>query len=113
MEIEVFSFTKIPSLPRVVAAATIRLSDDEGESVTIEDVRILSNNRGQKYVVMPQYRMRLDSGEWDRWQPCVSLPTALHQRVQSAVLQAYQEYLREEETEHMRWLAAHSAEVRQ
>lgn len=111
MRIEVMEFRKVPSLPRVLARCTVRLLDDDGDSITLRDVRILSNNSGVKFITLPQYRDRLDDGRWDRWETSVILPPALQHRVQVAVLLAYQEYLREEESDRVRWLAAHSADA--
>lgn len=111
MEIEVMELRTVPSLPRVLIRATVRLTDDGGDSVTLRDVRVLSTNNGVKFITLSQYRDRLPDGRWDVWEASVVLPPALQHRVLVAVLTAYQEYLREQETERVKWLAAHAAEV--
>jgi len=77
--------------PHRLADAVIQLSDSEGESITISDVRILQNRQGQAWMAMPS-RSVSTGGRSFSYLPQVEVNKALLRRIEEAVLNAYEQW---------------------
>jgi DNA-binding cell septation regulator SpoVG len=96
MNIKVLGFS--PSLkPSVLATARIELTV-EGESITIDDARVLRNKQGQLWLAMPSYSVPMNGGRGYDYLPAVILSTALKRAIEDAVLQGFEEWEREQTT---------------
>lgn len=80
----------------VLASAAIELSDGNGATVLIEDLRVLRNKQGSLWVAMPSYSVPL-GGKGYEYRPTVILSRALQREVEDRVLSAYEEWARQQQ----------------
>lgn len=73
--------------PSFLANAKVQLSDDEGNSVTITDFRILKNKQSELWVAVPNYT--IPDGKGWIYEPTVILSRKLQFDISEAVLAAY------------------------
>lgn len=77
----------------ILAHATIELTDGDGDSITIDDLRLLRNRQGQLWVAMPSYSVQEPSaaGRSFTYIPTVVLSRELQRRIEDSVLEAFEE----------------------
>jgi DNA-binding cell septation regulator SpoVG len=73
--------------PSFLANAKITLSDDEGNSVTITDFRVLANKQSELWVAVPNYT--IPDGKGWVYEPTIILSRKLQFEISEAVLAAY------------------------
>ena len=88
MQIKVLSFSHSPK-PSVLATARIELTV-EGDSITVDDARVLRNKQGQLWLAMPSYSVPSSNGRSYDYLPAVILSTKLKRDVEDAVLPAFE-----------------------
>jgi DNA-binding cell septation regulator SpoVG len=74
-----------------LADAAIALTDSEGDSVAISDIRILQNRQGQIGVAMPS-RSVSTGGRSFSYLPQVEASKQLLKKIEEAVLTAYEQW---------------------
>jgi hypothetical protein len=92
MEIKVLGF-RPTNKPAVLASVRIELVTETGDSITIDDARVLRNRNQQLWLAMPAYSLPT-SGGYD-YLPAVTLSTSLKRAVEDAVLPAFERWERE------------------
>jgi hypothetical protein len=96
MTVKVLSFSP-SSKPAVLASVRIELSvEGTGDSITIDDARVLRNKHGQLWLAMPSYSVPAYGGRGYDYLPAVILSTALKRAVEDAVLPAFEAWEREQ-----------------
>jgi DNA-binding cell septation regulator SpoVG len=89
MQVKVLGISR-SSKPRVLASVRLEISvDGAGESVIVDDARVLRNKQGQLWVAMPSYSVQMGGGRYD-YQPAVTLSMGLKRAAEDAVLPAYE-----------------------
>ena len=73
----------------VLAAATVELSDTDGCSVTVADMRVLENKLGQRWVALPSFAVSRGGRDF-QYLPTVELSHALMREVSERVLAAFE-----------------------
>jgi hypothetical protein len=73
----------------VLAAATVELTDSDGCSVAIADVRVLENKLGQRWVALPSFAVSKGGRDF-QYLPTVELSQALMREVSERVLAAFE-----------------------
>jgi len=73
----------------VLAAATVELSDSDGCTVTVADVRVLENKLGQRWVALPSFAVSKGGRDF-QYLPTVELSQALMREVSERVLLAFE-----------------------
>jgi len=76
--------------PNFLANAKVTLSDDEGNSITVTDLRLLKNKSYETWVALPNYAVP-DGKSWT-YEPTVILCRKLQLEVFDAVLAAYDKW---------------------
>jgi hypothetical protein len=76
MEIRVLSFSR-SNKPAVLASVRIELVTGTGDSITIDDARILKNRNGQLWLAMPSYSTPTSGGRGYDYAPALVFSTAL------------------------------------
>lgn len=74
----------------VLAAATVELSDTEGNGITVADIRVLENKLGQRWVALPSFAVSKGGRDF-QYLPTVELSQALMREVSERVLAAFEE----------------------
>ena len=77
--------------PSFLANAKVTLNDDEGNSITITDYRVLSNKQSELWVASPNYTIP-DGKAW-RYEPTIILSRKLQFDVSEVVLAAYAKWV--------------------
>jgi DNA-binding cell septation regulator SpoVG len=77
--------------PHRLADAIVELSDGNGDSLVISDVRILQNKQGQQWVAMPS-RSVSDGGRSFQYVPQIELNKQINRKVEDTVLAAFEEW---------------------
>jgi DNA-binding cell septation regulator SpoVG len=98
MVVKVLSFSR-SNKPAVLASVRIELADDSGDSITIDDARVLRNKLGLLWLAMPSYSVPMTGGRGYDYLPAVILGTALRRAVEDAVLPAFEAWEREQVTQ--------------
>ena len=88
MQVTVRSVTQSPK-ESVLASAAVELSDGNGVSIQVEDLRVLRNKQGSLWVAMPSYSIPL-GGKGYEYRPTVILSRVLQREVEDKVLSAYE-----------------------
>jgi len=91
MQIKVLAFSRSVK-PAVLATVRIELATDSGETVTIDDARVLRNKHGQLWLAMPSYSVPGNGGRSYDYLPAVILSTKLKRDVEDAVLPAFEKW---------------------
>ena len=94
MQIKVLSFSRSLK-PSVLATARIELTA-EGDSITIDDARVLRNKHGQLWLAMPSYSVPMNGGRGFDYLPAVIFDTGLKRAVEDVVLPAFEAWEREQ-----------------
>jgi DNA-binding cell septation regulator SpoVG len=89
------------SKPHRLADASIELSDVDGDSVVISDIRILENKQGQVWVAMPS-RSVSEAGRSFQYIPQIEPSRQLHRKIEDAVLAAFEDWKRSQSTSEVR-----------
>ena len=96
MLVKVLSFSR-SSKPAVLASVRIELAvEGAGDSIIIDDARVLRNRHGQLWLAMPSYSVPSSNGRSYDYLPAVILSTALKRAVEDAVLPAFEAWEREQ-----------------
>jgi hypothetical protein len=92
MQVRVLGFSHSPK-PSILASVRIELvSEAGGDSITIDDARVLRNKHGQLWLAMPAYSVPVAGGQGYDYLPAVILSTTLMRAVQDAVLPAFEQW---------------------
>ena len=92
MLVKVLSFSR-SSKPAVLASVRIELAvEGTGDSIIIDDARVLRNKHGQLWLAMPSYSVPSANGRSYDYLPAVILSTKLKRDVEDAVLPAFEEW---------------------
>jgi hypothetical protein len=91
MQIKVLTFSR-SAKPAVLASVRIELVTDNGDSITIDDARVLRNKHGQLWLAMPSYSVPMTGGRGYDYLPAIILGTALKRAVEDVVLPAFQQW---------------------
>ncbi len=83
-----------PRKPSCLAEASVRIALDDGESVVVNDLRIIRNRAGVVWVALPTFSVKEGNGY--RYEPTVELGRALKRAVEDAVLPAFEKWQREQ-----------------
>jgi DNA-binding cell septation regulator SpoVG len=75
--------------PHRLADASIELTDCDGDSLVVSDLRILQNRQGQVWVAMPS-RSVSDSGRSFQYFPQIEPSRQLQRKIEDAVLAAFE-----------------------
>lgn len=76
--------------PHRLADAAVELTDSDGDSLVISDLRILENRQGQTWVAMPS--RSVGDGRAFRYVPLIELSRQLQRRIEDSVLAAFDEW---------------------
>ncbi len=95
MHVKVLAFSRSPK-PAVLASVRFELAADTGDSIVIDDARVLRNKHGQLWLAMPSYSVPASNGRSYDYLPAVILSTKLKRDVEDAVLPAFEEWEREQ-----------------
>ena len=71
----------------VLAAATVELTDSDGCSITVADVRVLENKLGQRWVALPSFSVPRGGRDF-QYLPTVELSLELMRELSELVLAA-------------------------
>jgi len=74
----------------VLASAIVELSDSDGYSVTVADVRVLENKLGQRWVALPSFSVPRGGRDF-QYLPTVELSPQLMRDVSERVLTAFEQ----------------------
>ena len=88
MEIRVLSLSP-SSKPAVLASVKFELITENGDSITVDDSRVLKNRNGQLWLAMPAYSTPTNGGRGYDYLPAVLLSTGLRRAVEDAVFEAW------------------------
>src|SRR5215472_4217544 len=94
MDIKIVAFSR-SAKPAVLATVRIELTTDSGDSITVDDARVLRNRHGQLWVAMPCYSIAATGGRGYDYLPAIILSTSLKRAVEDAVLPAFEQWERE------------------
>jgi DNA-binding cell septation regulator SpoVG len=92
MNIKVLSIKPSGKAHRL-ADASIELTDSNGDSLVVSDLRILENRQGQFWVGMPS-RSVSEGGRSFQYIPQVEPSRLLQRKIEDAVLTAFEEWKR-------------------
>ena len=95
MQVNVLGFSRSLK-PAVLASVRVELAADTGDSVIIDDARVLRNKHGQLWLAMPSYSVPANGGRSYDYLPAVILSTQLKRQVEDAVLPAFEAWEREQ-----------------
>lgn len=90
MNIKVKSI-QVSTKPHRLAEANIELTDSDGDSLIISDIRILQNKQGQVWVAMPSRSVN-ESGRSFQYFPQVESNKQLQRKIEDAVLASFEEW---------------------
>ena len=77
--------------PHRLADASVELTDRDGDSLVVSDLRILQNKQGQIWVAMPS-RSVSDSGRSFQYVPQIEPSRQLQRKIEDAVLAAFEDW---------------------
>src|SRR5260370_39430074 len=96
MKVTVLSISRC-NKPAVLASVRIELAiEGTGDSIIIDDARVLRNRHGQAWLAMPSYSVPASGGRGYDYLPAIILGTAMKRAVEDAVLPAFEEWEREQ-----------------
>jgi len=84
-------FIKYATKPHRLADASVELTDSDGDSLVISDIRVLENRQGQNWVAMPS-RSVSDGGRSFQYVPQLECNRQLQRKIEDAVLTAFEEW---------------------
>ena len=77
--------------PHRLADASVELTDRDGDSLVVSDLRILQNRQGQTWVAMPS-RSVSDSSRSFQYFPQIEPSRNLQRKIEDAVLAAFDDW---------------------
>jgi DNA-binding cell septation regulator SpoVG len=77
--------------PHRLADASVELTDSDGDSLVISDLRILQNRQGQNWVAMPS-RSVSEGGRSFQYIPQIESNRQLQRKIEDSVLTAFEEW---------------------
>jgi hypothetical protein len=90
MQVKVLAFSR-SSKPAVLASVRIELAiEGTGETIIIDDARVLRNKHGQLWLAMPSYSVPANGGRSYEYLPAVILSTKFKREVEDSVLAAFE-----------------------
>ena len=95
MKVTVLSISRSPK-PAALASVRLELAADTGDSVIIDDARVLRNKHGQLWLAMPSYSVPANGGRGYDYLPAVTLSTTVKRAVEDAVLPAFEQWERQQ-----------------
>jgi DNA-binding cell septation regulator SpoVG len=96
MLVKVLAFNRSPK-PAVLASVRVELAiEGTGDSIIIDDARVLRSKHGQLWLAMPSYSVTSNNGRSYDYLPAVILSTKLKRDVEDAVLPAFEAWEREQ-----------------
>ncbi len=96
MQVKVLAFSRSPK-PTVLASVRVELAvEGTGDSIVIDDARVLRNKHRQLWLAMPSYSVPANDGRGYDYLPAVIPSTALKRAVEDAVLPAFEAWEREQ-----------------
>lgn len=95
MNVKVLSFS-LSNKPAVLACVRLEPQLEGGDSIMIDDVRVLRNKHGQLWLAMPSYSVPANGGRSYDYLPAVVLSTKLKREIEDAVLPAFEAWEREQ-----------------
>lgn len=95
MQVKVLSFSR-SSKPAVLASVRLEIALEGGDSIIIDDARLLRNKHGQLWLAMPSYSVPANGGRSYDYLPAVVLSTKLKRDVEDAALPAFEAWEREQ-----------------
>jgi hypothetical protein len=81
--------------PAVLASVRLVLSTESGDSITIDDCRVLRNKQDQLWLAMPSYSVPTNGGRSYEYRPAVVLSAMLRRIVEDAVWSVFKDWERE------------------
>lgn len=92
MNVSVLSISR-SNKPAVLASVRVELTvESTGDSIIIDDARVLRNRHGQLWLAMPSYSVPANGGRGYDYKPAIILSIALMRVVEDAVLPAFEEW---------------------
>ena len=79
--------------PHRLADASVELTDSDGDSLVISDIRILQNRQGQTWIAMPSRSVN-DGGRSFQYLPQIEPNRQLQRKLEDSVLTAFEEWKR-------------------
>jgi DNA-binding cell septation regulator SpoVG len=79
--------------PHRLADASVELTDSDGDSLVISDLRILQNKQGQTWLAMPS-RSVSEGGRSFQYVPQIEPNRQLQRKIEDSVLTAFEEWKR-------------------
>jgi len=95
MNVRVLTITAHPK-PTILARAQVEIQFDDGESLTIDDLRVLRNRSNQLWVAPPSYSVPINGGRNFDYVPTVNFSVRLRRTIEDAVLAAFEQWEREQ-----------------
>lgn len=95
MLVKILSLSRSPK-PAVLASVRLELALDGGDSIIIDDARVLRNKHGQLWLAMPSYSVPANGGRSYDYLPAVALSTKLKREVEDVVLPAFEAWERDQ-----------------
>lgn len=96
MQVKVLAFSHSPK-PSVLASIRVELAvEGTGDSIIIDDARVLRNRHGQLWLAMPSYSVPANGGRGYDYLPAVTLSTTVKRAVEDAVLPAFEQWERKQ-----------------
>ena len=83
--------------PHRLADASVELTDSDGDSLVLSDLRILQNKQGQTWVALPT-RSVSDGGRSYQYIPQIESNRQLQRKIEDAVLAAFEEWKQSQST---------------
>jgi hypothetical protein len=78
--------------PSCLAAATIRLTFEDGSFIEVDDLRILRNRAGQLWVGLPSYSVQQGTGRQFEFRPTLTLDRRTHRALEDALIPEYESW---------------------
>jgi DNA-binding cell septation regulator SpoVG len=83
--------------PHRLADASVELTDSDGDTLVISDLRILQNKQGQTWIAMPS-RSVSDGGRSFQYFPQIEASRNLQRKIEDAVLAAFEVWKQSQST---------------
>jgi DNA-binding cell septation regulator SpoVG len=77
--------------PHRLADASVELTDSDGDSLVISDLRVLQNRQGQTWVAMPSRSVN-EGGRSFQYLPQIETNRQLQRKIEDAVLVAFEQW---------------------
>ena len=77
--------------PHRLADASVELTDSDGDSLVISDIRVLENRQAQNWVAMPTRSVN-EGGRSFQYFPQIESNRQLQRKIEDAVLAAFEEW---------------------